>query len=683
MLFEIINIPLNKIKGVAEKRENALNQMGIFCLYDLLMTIPHRYRDFSARTCVAEIDAPMTTGAVLTVKTRVKVQYLPKRKSIATVQVAQGDIKGRIVMYNVPYALNGLMPNKEYYIYGRYEKTKEGFVVVQPHLLRPVEKMDSLPVIAAEYKIPSDVSIGQRTFASIVRGGLAVGREYIKDIYPKCFLEKHELSVSVEMLDGLHCPQTIGQIERARRRLAFDELTAFLVSMGHYRAHIVQQENRYKIEDHLNDQLEPLLGFSFTEAQKRAVKAIQQDMASAHVMNRLVQGDVGSGKTAVAFYALLNTALGGHQSAFLAPTAVLAKQQYDQLSALAAHFDVEDVLLNAALKKAERERIKARLRENERLIAVGTHALFSEDISYRNLALVVADEQHKFGVMQRARLLDKGVAPHMLLMSATPIPRTLSMVMYAALDVSIIDEMPPGRLPVKTMACTYKKQEGVYDYILKRAEQGEQCYVVCAGIEEDKESDIISLQTQYEELSARMGSLGVGCVHGKMPQAEKDEAIRRFKEREIKVLVCTTVIEVGIDAKDATLIVINNAERFGLSQLHQMRGRVGRGARQAECILISDMSGESTRRRLEVMKQTNDGFEIAEQDFLLRGPGEVFGTKQSGQFAFRYTDIIGQASLLFEAKRAAEALLADEAYKPVAEKIVHLYDKLTEEVSRV
>jgi len=363
--------------------------------------------------------------------------------------------------------------------------------------------------------------------------------------------------------------------------------------------------------------------------------------------------------------------LNNNQAVMAAPTEVLAKQHYENIAIFAERFNIKTVLLTSSLKKNEREKIKAILNKEGKVIAIGTHALFSEDILYHNLALVVTDEQHKFGVAQRVKLANKGRNPHILMMSATPIPRTLSLVMYAHVDISIIDTMPSGRKPVLTYATNFANQLKLYQYIEEKVKVGQQCYVVCAAIYKDEDNNIFSLYEQLEDLEKYLSNIvKVGYLHGDMSTQEKDRIIEQFSNKQISVLVATTVIEVGIDVKDTTLIIINNAERFGLSQLHQLRGRVGRGNIQSECILLTDYTSDIVKQRINVLKESSDGFEIAKQDLALRGPGEMFGYKQHGMFNFKYADIYNQPQLLFDAKKAVDIVCSNKKYNKIIDKTV-------------
>lgn len=674
MLFYLQNqnIELKKIKGIADKRENALKDMGIFSLYDLLMNIPKSYEDRTQLSDVLNIEKNCYAGIIIKVTSNAKVSYLKNRKSVVKINVVSSGIKGSIMIYNASYSASRFAMDKEYYVFGWIEADRKGFVITNPKAVFEYSDLSSALKIFAEYRIPQNINISQNTMRLIINNALSLCKNDI------CDLLTDELKNELEIMDirkallCLHLPENKSEIIYAKDRLAFDEVFSAMLYLKQRKKEITGRKNNFITSDLIREKFTANLNYKLTNAQINAINDIIFDMGKeTQVMNRLVQGDVGCGKTIVAFYALINAAQNNYQSVFIAPTEMLAKQHFENITKLAGIFNVKAVLLTSSSK--DREEVKKTLREEKAIIAIGTHALFSDDIEYNNLSIIVTDEQHKFGVAQRARMANKGKNPHVLMMSATPIPRTLSMAVYANLDVSIIDQMPPNRKPVLTYCTDYSNKKRLYKYIEDKVYSAQQCYIVCAGIQTDEDENIFSLAEQYEELSEHISDISIGCIHGGMSAQEKDNITNKFMRNEISVLIATTVIEVGVDVANANLIVINNAERFGLSQLHQLRGRVGRGNVQGECILLSDSKSEMAEKRIEILKNSSDGFEIAQQDLFLRGPGEMFGYRQHGMFNFKYADIYKNPELIFKANKAADLMCSDEKYSEIADKILNLF----------
>ncbi|MEL7569607.1 MAG: ATP-dependent DNA helicase RecG [Eubacteriaceae bacterium] len=670
--FNNQNTELKKIKGIADKRENALKDMGIFSLYDLLMYIPKSYEDRTQISDILNIEKSGYAGVIINVISNAKVSYLKNRKSVVKINALSSGIKGSVVIYNASYSASRFEIDKEYYVFGWVETDKNGFLITNPKAVSEYNDLSSALRIFAEYKIPQNINISQNTMRLIISNALSLYENNI------CDLLTDELKNELEIMDirqailSLHLPENKSDIIYAKDRLAFDEVFSAILYLKQRKKEITGRKNNFITEDLIREKFTANLNYMLTDAQINAVNDIVCDMAKEEqIMNRLVQGDVGCGKTIVAFYALINAAQNGYQSAFIAPTEMLAKQHFENITKLADIFNVKAVLLTSSSK--DREEVKKAFREEKGIVAIGTHALFSDDIEYNNLSLVITDEQHKFGVAQRARMANKGKNPHILMMSATPIPRTLSMAVYANLDISIIDQMPPYRKPVLTYSTDYSNKQRLYKYIENKVNSSQQCYIVCAGIEVDEDEDIISLAEQYEELSEYLSDISMGCIHGKMSAQEKDNITNKFINNQISVLIATTVIEVGVDNANANLIVINNAERFGLSQLHQMRGRVGRGSVQGECILLTDSKSEMAEKRIEILKNSSDGFEIAQQDLYLRGPGEMFGYRQHGMFNFKYADIYKNPELIHKANKAANLMCSDEKYSETVEKILNIF----------
>jgi len=681
MLFYLKNenIKLNNIKGVAAKRENALHKMGIFSIYELLMYFPKSYEYRDEIISAEHIKKSQTGGMIIKVISAPKIRYLKNKKNIATIDIISGGLKGAIKLFNASYAAAKFERGKEYYVYGRISADNKGFYIANPKTVCEAENMESIMKIYPKYALAKDAGISQNIMNNILKQAVNICSDEIEDVFDDETRKRFNIIDIRQAIINMHFPENKKIIECARNRIAFDELFSFLLYMTVNKEKITKQKNNYIVKNVIFDDFIKQIDFHLTKAQKKAIGDIIIDMSKeSHVMNRLLQGDVGSGKTITAFFALINTAKNNFQSMLIAPTEILAKQHYENILKLTKKFNTEAVCLTSSSNN--REEIKKILEEQKGIIAIGTHALFSKDIKYRNLALVVTDEQHKFGVAQRAKAANKGKNPHILMMSATPIPRTLSMVMYSNLDVSIIDEMPPGRKEIKTYCTNYSNKTRLYNYIKQKTDLGQQCYIVCASIDEAEDENIVSVKVQYDELKKYLKNEKIAYITGNMSNREKDEIYGKFINNEISILIATTVIEVGVDVKNANLIVVNNAERFGLSQLHQIRGRVGRGEEKGECILITDNSNEIVAKRMEIIKGCTDGFEIAQQDLYLRGPGEIFGYKQHGMYNFKYADIYNKPEIIYDAKKAVDMIYYNKKYDDIVRKILKIlanYQKST------
>ena len=489
--------------------------------------------------------------------------------------------------------------------------------------------------------------------------GLDACLDRIPDVLPQDVRERCRLAQTAYAYENIHFPKDFDALELARRRLIFEELFVLACALGRIRGERVHEEG-IKLSVRDMSRFWASLPFSPTGAQKRAIDQALGDISSGAVMNRLVQGDVGSGKTLVAAALMWQCAENGYMSAFMAPTEILAEQHYSTLTSMLAPLGVRIGRLTGAMSAKEKRETKAKLKAGEYDIVVGTHALFSQDVEYSNLALVVTDEQHRFGVGQRSALIGKGQKPHVLVMSATPIPRTLALIIYGDLDVSVIDELPPGRQKVDTFAVDESYRQRLNGFIRKLVGEGRQVFVVCPMVEENEELPIKlkSAQEHAAELAALFPDLTVACIHGKMKPKEKDAVMSAVVAGKVNILVATTVIEVGVDVPNAALMIIENAERFGLSQLHQLRGRVGRGKHKSYCVLVSDNDSEDVRARLSIMTKTNDGFKISEEDLRLRGPGDFFGSRQHGLPEMHVADLGADMDVMQRAQSEAQLLLA-------------------------
>ena len=502
-----------------------------------------------------------------------------------------------------------------------------------------------------------------------------------QDILPEELRLKYSFPKYEEAIYAMHFPREKEDFVRARKRFVFEEFLLFILSLRRMKESENRSENPFHFAD--RPEIEQFLGalpYHLTNAQEKVWTEIKSDMQSENVMSRLVQGDVGSGKTIIAFLALLLSALNGYQGALMAPTEVLAVQHYENISEMLEKYKIplQAELLTGSMTMSQKKKAYARIESGEAAIIIGTHAIIQEKVLYRNLALVVTDEQHRFGVRQRETLAQKGKTPHILVMSATPIPRTLAIILYGDLDISIINEMPKNRLPIKNCVVNTEYREKAYRFMRKQVSEGRQCYVICPMVEESESLDAENVIDYSQMLAEELGDgIHVGCLHGKMKQKEKDEIMSAFGKNEIQILVSTTVVEVGIDVPNATVMLIENAERFGLAQLHQLRGRVGRGGYQSYCIFMSASKSDETKERLEILNRSNDGFFIAGEDLRLRGPGDLFGIRQSGILDFKIADVFQDAEVLKIAGEEANKILKrdpelkDPSYKKIKNHIDH------------
>ena len=652
-----LNTDVRYIKGIGEKKAQALAKLGVFSLYDLVSYFPRKYEDRSTVMPIA-----LTSGGE-SVCIEALVADTPRltrvHRGLELVKLRAVDESGSvdITFFNQPYAKDNLIRGESYMFFGKIEATG-----MRRSMVNPVyEKSTGSGIVTGRiipiYRVCN--GLNQRTMLQAVRQGLDACLDRIPDVLPQDVRERCRLAQTAYAYENIHFPKDFDALELARRRLIFEELFVLACALGRIRGERVREEG-IKLPVHDMSRFWASLPFSPTGAQKRAIEQALGDISSGAVMNRLVQGDVGSGKTLVAAALMWQCAENGYMSAFMAPTEILAEQHYSTLSSMLAPLGVRIGRLTGAMSAKEKRETKAKLKAGEYDIVVGTHALFSQDVEYSNLALVVTDEQHRFGVGQRSALIGKGQKPHVLVMSATPIPRTLALIIYGDLDVSVIDELPPGRQKVDTFAVDESYRQRLNGFIRKLVGEGRQVFVVCPMVEENEELPVKlkSAQEHAAELAALFPDLTVACIHGRMKPKEKDAVMAAVVAGEVNILVATTVIEVGVDVPNAALMIIENAERFGLSQLHQLRGRVGRGSAKSYCILLSDTQSEQTRQRLKVLTQTNDGFRISEEDLRLRGPGDFFGQRQHGLPALQIADLSCDMRVLTEAQQAARELMA-------------------------
>lgn len=673
------NTEIKYLKGIGEKKALAFNKLGVYTIRDLVSLFPRRYEDRSEFKPIA-LTMPDETVCIQAI-----VADTPRlsriRRGLDLVKFRAVDESGSvdITYFNQSYIKNQIQKGEVYNFYGKISIQGS-----KRTMTNPVHERDGVPGgitgrIVPVYPLVSGLT--QKNVLSSVQQALNICRDELPEILPEDVREKYQLAQLGFAYENIHSPADFEALEIARRRLVFEELFLLACALGQIKGSHGKADG-IKLNAVPLDEFWSTLPFSPTSAQRRAVCEALSDMQSSKAMNRLVQGDVGSGKTLVAAALIWAAWKNGLTSAFMAPTEILAEQHYQTLSEMLSGFGMRIEKLTGSMTAKQKRDIKAKLSAGEVDIIIGTHALFSDDVEYTKLGLVVTDEQHRFGVNQRSSLISKGNKPHVLVMSATPIPRTLALIIYGDLDISIIDELPPGRQKVDTFSVTESYRARINGFIKKLVSEGRQVFIVCPMIEENEEliSPLKSAQEHAVELKKIFPELNIACVHGKMKPKEKNEIMSAFVAGEIDVLVSTTVIEVGVDVPNAALMIVENAERFGLSQLHQLRGRVGRGKHKSYCILVSDTDNEVSISRLKVMTQTNDGFKISEEDLKLRGPGDFFGSRQHGLPAMHVADLCADMSVLQTAQTAAQELILKDPdlCKPEHEKLKSEIQRLFE-----
>ena len=645
--------PVRYLKGVGPKTAERFEKLGILTLSDLLCHYPRRYLDFSKPYSIAE--APSDTECVVKAEVFAKPggRILPGGRRMERITAGDDVSSLEVTWFNNPYAVQKLELGQEYYFQGIVTGGMLRRQMVNPQV-RTDAQVASSPFEAV---YPQTEGLTSSAIAKCVRQ-LLPHVELLPDPLPPGMLKKYRLLPKADAVRAIHCPASEEEAFAARRRLIYEELLVLQLGIGRMKNHgaastgaPMQKADASPFWD--------ALPFSPTGAQRRAVEEILTDMAGETSMNRLLQGDVGSGKTLVAAAAIWACIRAGYQAALLAPTEILASQHAENLNRLLAPFGMRVALLTGGMKAASRRTTLAAIRDDEADLIVGTHAILSEGVDFARLGLAVVDEQHRFGVRQRGLLAEKAANPHLLVMSATPIPRTLGLLMYGDLDISILDELPPGRKPVKTRCITGKKRADLYGFLDREIGAGRQVYIVCPAIEDAGGSGLNAVKSYYEDIAkALLPDRRVGLMHGRLKPKEKAEVMEDFKAGRLDALVSTTVIEVGVDVPNATVMVIENAERYGLSALHQLRGRVGRGAAESWCFLVSDNASESVQKRLRFLCSTSDGFAVAQYDLETRGPGDFFGSRQHGLPTLQVADLMNDTRTLHAAQSEAAALLA-------------------------
>ena len=655
--------PVRYLKGVGPKTAERFEKLGILTLSDLLCHYPRRYLDFSKPYSIAE--APADTECVVKAEVFAKPggRILPGGRRMERITAGDNVSSLEITWFNNPYAAQKLELGQEYYFQGIVTGGMLRRQMVNPQV-RTDAQVKSSPFEAV---YPQTEGLTSSAIAKCVRQ-LLPHAELLPDPLPSEMLKKYRLLSKADAVRAIHCPATEEEAFAARRRLIYEELLVLQRGIGRMKNHGAASTGAPMKKADASPFWESL-SFSPTGAQRRAVEEILTDMSGETSMNRLLQGDVGSGKTLVAAAAIWACIRAGYQAALLAPTEILASQHAENLNRLLSPFGMRVALLTGGMKAAARRTTLAAIRDDEADLIVGTHAILSEGVEFARLGLAVVDEQHRFGVRQRGLLAEKAANPHLLVMSATPIPRTLGLLMYGDLDISILDELPPGRKPVKTRCITGKKRADLYGFLDREIDSGRQVYIVCPAIEDAGGSGLNAVKSYYEDIAkAYLPDRRVGLMHGKLKPKEKAEVMDDFKSGRLDALVSTTVIEVGVDVPNATVMVIENAERYGLSALHQLRGRVGRGAAESWCFLVSDNASESVQKRLKFLCSTSDGFAVAQYDLETRGPGDFFGSRQHGLPTLQIADLMNDTRTLHAAQSEAVALLAED---PLLERPEH------------
>lgn len=670
---------ISTLKGIGEKTEKIFQKAGIYTVGDLIRYFPRGYDVYEEPVPISELEEGKTMTVTGSVYGRIQVGGSPKMQ-ITTVYLK--DITGtlKVIWFRMPFLRNTLAKAGVITLRGRVIRKREGLVMEHPEVFCPASKYD-LKQDTLQPVYPLVTGLTNHAVMKAVRQVLEdcdVG----EGILPKDITREYQLSDYRQAIYGIHFPKDKEEFYHARKRLVFEEFMLFILSLRMLKESEERVLNPYcfreqpQIEKFLNS-----LPFELTNAQKTVWREIKNDMEDIHVMSRLVQGDVGSGKTIVALLAMMYTGLNGYQAAMMAPTEVLARQHFENINHMLQEYEIplKVGLLTGSMTARQKRAVYEDVESGGIQLVIGTHALIQEKVIYKNLALVVTDEQHRFGVKQRETLANKGVSPHILVMSATPIPRTLAIILYGDLDISVINELPKNRLPIKNCVVDTGYRNTAYRFIKNQIAEGRQCYVICPMVEESETLEVENVTDYTENLQEILGAdIKVQCLHGKMKQFQKDEIMEAFSKNEIQVLVSTTVIEVGIDVPNSTVMLIENAERFGLAQLHQLRGRVGRGKYQSYCIFMSASKSKETKERLDILNKSNDGFFIASEDLRLRGPGDLFGIRQSGILDFKLGDVFQDSQVLQQASKAANLILEED---PQLEK--EKYQSLKQQVQKI
>lgn len=667
-----LNSSIQYIKGVGEKKAGLFHKLGIFSVRDLIEHYPRTYEDRSDKKTVLQCESGSVACIEATMITPVKEHFVRKGMTLYKCDFTDGHTVIHVTLFNNKYLAAALKLYGSYILYGKIERTLTSASMASPE----IEKAENSDAIRPVYHATG--RLNSKAIEKVIKTALENSDRFEETLPAEIRLEYKLVSLDFAIRQ-IHFPQDRESLEKARDRLIFEELLALQLGLLKLKGRRKVRTKAVLKADH-TDAFLKLLPFKPTGAQERAMRECCADMESGYPMNRLLQGDVGSGKTAVAAGIIYTAVKNGYQCALMAPTEILAAQHAETLLEMLGSAGIKTDLLTGSTSKKEKRRIKEALIDGETDLVIGTHALIQNDVEFKNLGLVITDEQHRFGVNQRTNLAMKGEEVHTLVMSATPIPRTLALMIYGDLDISVLDELPPGRQTVRTDVVDSRYHKRIYTFIKKQIAAGNQAYIVCPLVEEGENTDMISAEKYAEELAnGDFKGINIGLLHGKMKPAQKENVMRAFADGDIKLLVATTVIEVGVDVPAATVMVIENAERFGLSQLHQLRGRVGRGKAQSYCILVSDNKSDTAMQRLKTMKKYSDGFKIADEDLKLRGPGDFFGNRQHGLPDLKIADMLEDMETLKKCRQCADRILAEDfnldlpKYKALANRISDLF----------
>lgn len=657
------------IKGVGEKRAELFYKLGIFDIDTLIHFYPRKYEDWTATKTVKEAENGETAVIKATMITPITEHMIRRGLTLYKCKFTDGETVINVTIFNNKYLAKELRTYEDYILYGKIDKNFTSASMSSPK----IEKADTGIKIHPIY--PATDRLNSKAIAKAVKTALE-NLDEIPETLDDTIREKYGLVSLDTAIRSIHFPETADDAEKARKRLIFEELLILQLGLLKLKSN-KKIPTEISIKKNYTDEFKTLLPFQLTKAQSRAIDECLADMNKKYPMRRLLQGDVGSGKTAVAAALIYSVIKNGYQTALMAPTEILATQHYESLSNLLKDTGIKIELLTGSVKASEKKEIKKRLIDGETDLLIGTHALIQNDVEFKNLGLVITDEQHRFGVKQRANLANKGNEVHTLVMSATPIPRTLGLIIYGDLEISILDELPPNRQEIRTDVVNSSYHPRIYKFIKDAIARGEQAYIICPLVEESEQLDLKSAEEYATELSENeFAGYTLGLLHGKMKPKDKDMVMKSFAEGDIQILVATTVVEVGIDVPNATVMVIENAQQFGLSQLHQLRGRIGRGTKKSYCILVSDSKSETAKNRLMTMKKYSDGFKIADEDLKARGPGDFFGERQHGLPKLKIADMLEDIDVLRMTQECAKSILKED-YNLDMDKNKHLCNEIT------
>lgn len=655
--------PLRQIKGVGEKTEKAFQDLGVYTVGDILLHFPRTYAHFSEPEIPKDSLCETTTAVIGILKTPAKTKKVNGRLEITTAMVFSGSHAVDCIWFHKPYLSRQLPVGEPMIFYGILEKEKQRYRMRQPAIYTPIKYKEMQKSLQPVY--PLVKGLNQTIIRKILKEvflELDVDRE---EVLPKKVCEREWFPSYETALQMIHFPKNEEEFLKGRHRLVYQEFFQYVLYSRSQKLGEGSQENHWKIEEEgLVETVIKQLPYSLTNAQQETLKQIQEDIRGQWISQRLIQGDVGSGKTIVAFLAMIQVAASGYQAAIMAPTEVLARQHLETFEQFCKEYQLPFpiICLTGSQTAKEKKQQYEKILSSPNALIIGTHALIQEKAIYQNLALVIVDEQHRFGVRQRELLFEKGINPHVIVMSATPIPRTLAMILYGNMQISAMREMPQNRIPIKTCVITDSMRTRAYQMIAEQIKQGHQAYIICPLVESNEKTDAENVLDYINKIKEYPLDFGrIEALHGRMPAKEKNKIMEEFSTGDISVLVSTTVVEVGVNVPNATVIFIENANRFGLAQLHQLRGRVGRGAWQSYCILMNNKKGKNAQERLNVMKESLDGFYIAQKDLKLRGPGELYGLRQSGELQFKLADIITDGSVLEQVSQDVADFLMDSS----------------------